>query len=511
MKHQLTSQERKKTTFMRAYQPCHEAFMKYCTALAYGQMDVDDLAQDTLLAAFEHFDNIRNKDQLLHYLIKTAKNRAISFWRKNKYKTDLIDVHAERMYSNSLSPEKLLDIQVIYRSLDQLPSKQRNAVILFEVIGFSIKEIAQMQNSTETAIKSRISRGRKKLRRMLEEKAVVPGLILQLNLHSQGTSINDTNLREILSESIRQTLPNIRLEDISDLIDTHIPSPFPSPYGFHPSNLSSFILDITAVGLTLGASIFLLLSETHREPLFPEQGKLSSSFSIPTVEANMLEQHEFQQEDSKMSRTLRNNTDSSARKGTEQQSYAETISNPQSPPPPNIIPKLASFSSYDLQQPPTPSERTSPLGHSTLKSYDSISSFTKVFSTNHLEASSRPYYEKDCVIPVRVQGNVKALKNSLKKMLLNDQLFLEAQDRNRLTFRQGIIWINEQPIPSDLQKAYQDELSRYNISPCPTRLIEITSAYIAIGDIVDHSFKGRVNGSVDLTDLNNIKLPHLEN
>lgn len=155
---------------MRAYQPCHEPFVRYCSALAYGKMDAEDLVQDVLLSAFHNFDNIQKKDQLLHYLIRAARNRSISKWRKKKPVTELIDQYAERLLSKGVAADVLLDVQHLYRTLDQLPEKQRHALILFEISGFSMREIAHIQNSTEGAVKTKISRGRKRLRILLEDR-----------------------------------------------------------------------------------------------------------------------------------------------------------------------------------------------------------------------------------------------------------------------------------------------------------------------------------------------------
>ncbi len=154
---------------MEAYEACHDPFLRYCSALAYGKLEVDDLVQDTLLSAYQNFDRIRKKGQLLHYLIRTARNRSISHWRKHKNRTELLEKHAETLIAKGLSPEILADIQLLYSTMNRLPTKQRNAVILFEISGFSMKEIAQIQGSTEGAIKTKISRGRHKLRKLLEE------------------------------------------------------------------------------------------------------------------------------------------------------------------------------------------------------------------------------------------------------------------------------------------------------------------------------------------------------
>lgn len=160
----------KQKAFTEAYEACHDPFVRYCSALAFGKMDVEDLVQDVLLSAYRNFENIEKKDQLLHYLMRAARNRFSSFWRKPRYQDELLEKHSERLMSQGVSPEVLLDVQLLYRTLDQLPEMQRQAVVLFEISGFSMKEIAEIQGSNEGAVKTKISRGRQKLRMLLEEK-----------------------------------------------------------------------------------------------------------------------------------------------------------------------------------------------------------------------------------------------------------------------------------------------------------------------------------------------------
>jgi len=157
----------KQKAFLTAYNACHEPFVRYCSALAYGRMDVEDLVQDVLLSAYTHFEGIENTEQFLHYLIRAAKNRSISLWRKRKYKSEFIEAHADRLLAQDVSPEVLLDIQLLYRTMDLLPQKQKDALVLFEISGFSMKEIAEIQKSTVGAVKTKISRGRKKLKALL--------------------------------------------------------------------------------------------------------------------------------------------------------------------------------------------------------------------------------------------------------------------------------------------------------------------------------------------------------
>ncbi|MFY0594337.1 RNA polymerase sigma factor [Roseivirga sp.] len=164
----------KQTDFMTAYNGCHDRFLRYCSSLAYGKMDVQDLVQDVLLTAYHNYEKIEKKEQLLHYLIRAARNRSISLWRKQKNQQELTEIHAERLADQGVSPETILDIQVLYRMLNKLPLKQKDALILFEINGFSMKEIAEIQHSNEGAVKTKISRGRKKLTALMSDKTSSP-------------------------------------------------------------------------------------------------------------------------------------------------------------------------------------------------------------------------------------------------------------------------------------------------------------------------------------------------
>lgn len=152
---------------MQAYQPCHEPFVRYCSALAHGKMDAQDLVQDVLLSAFQRFEAIRKKHELLHYLIRAAKNRAASAWRTNRRSTDLCEKQAARLQSLGASAEMLLDVEILYATLERLPPDQRDALVLFEVSGLPMAEIAAIQGVNENAMKTRVSRARAAVREML--------------------------------------------------------------------------------------------------------------------------------------------------------------------------------------------------------------------------------------------------------------------------------------------------------------------------------------------------------
>ena len=159
----------KQKAFMDAYENCHQPFLRYCSAIAFGKMDVEDLVQDVLLSAYHHFNTIKEKDKLLHYLIRAARNRSISISRKRKYKIEWVEKHKQHLLAKGVAADTLLDIQLLYQAIAQLPEQQASALILYEINGFSMKEIAEIQNTTEVAVKMKVSRGRKRLKVFLSD------------------------------------------------------------------------------------------------------------------------------------------------------------------------------------------------------------------------------------------------------------------------------------------------------------------------------------------------------
>ncbi len=156
---------------MEAYAKCHEPFVRYCSALAYGRMPAEDLVQDVLLTTYNRFEKIGKKDELLHYLVRAARNRSISIWRVQRRSEAICEKQAIRLKERGATSEMLVDVGIVYSALDRLPKDQREAVVLFEVSGLPMSEIAEIQGCSEGSVKTKVSRGRAKLRALLEGRA----------------------------------------------------------------------------------------------------------------------------------------------------------------------------------------------------------------------------------------------------------------------------------------------------------------------------------------------------
>lgn len=132
-------------------------------------MDPDDLVQEAILSTLQRFQTIREKEKLFGFMAAVANNIVRNQLRRKKFTGDYNEKAFRRLESVYTDPETALDIHHLHIALQQLPVKDKEAILLFEISGFAIAEIAVIQESTEGATKTRLSRAREKLRRLLND------------------------------------------------------------------------------------------------------------------------------------------------------------------------------------------------------------------------------------------------------------------------------------------------------------------------------------------------------
>lgn len=150
---------------MLLYSPIHAKFEKFCKVRTYGHYDFQDLMQETITTAYSKFSKFENSKTLLSFLCGIAIKILANHSRKQKTK-EWTPALEEFSAPSLAEPED--EKQMLYFALSRLPDEQKDAIILFEIAGFSIKEIAALQSGGESAIKQRLARGRAKLLQILE-------------------------------------------------------------------------------------------------------------------------------------------------------------------------------------------------------------------------------------------------------------------------------------------------------------------------------------------------------
>ena len=155
----------KHTHFLKLYEPIHSRFEGFCRARVYGEMDYKDLMNETLLIAYEKLDSIKEDDSFLSFLFGVSVRLLANSNRKKKAETG-VELENYSIDSGSIT-EKEAEAHLLYQALSLLSEVQKEGIILFEISGFSVKEIAVIQNVSEDAVRQRLHRGRGRLTEIL--------------------------------------------------------------------------------------------------------------------------------------------------------------------------------------------------------------------------------------------------------------------------------------------------------------------------------------------------------
>ena len=142
------------------------ALRSFLLALCGGNLaDADDIAQESLVKAYLAIDRYTDSGKFKSWLFKIAHNTFLN--HKASCRT-MESIEAARTLIGNTSAESSFAHQDLYLALRTLPPKERSAITLFYLNGYSIKEIATITESSEDAVKQQLSRGRNKLKERLK-------------------------------------------------------------------------------------------------------------------------------------------------------------------------------------------------------------------------------------------------------------------------------------------------------------------------------------------------------
>ena len=167
----VTMKSGQKDHFLKLYEPIHDRFERFCRARVYGEMDYRELMSESILIAFEKMHTLRSEQAFLSFLFGISVRILSNQRRKKKVVTFQDESLIQKVEDNRNRPDEDADVYFLHQVLTLLPVVQKESLILFEIAGFNIREIAGIQQASESAVKQRLKRGRQKLAEILHNES----------------------------------------------------------------------------------------------------------------------------------------------------------------------------------------------------------------------------------------------------------------------------------------------------------------------------------------------------
>lgn len=165
--------EADRAQFLALYEENHAAMERAAMAILRDQQDAEDAMQNALCQMAKHFEKIYEIpcDRLPFWCVCIVKNESISILRRRHKVLPLEDWARTERQSG---PEESVSYRTLVDLFARLPQTYRAALEMRFLLGYSNKEIAQRLCLTQTAVNTRIARGRELLKKLAQEEGIHP-------------------------------------------------------------------------------------------------------------------------------------------------------------------------------------------------------------------------------------------------------------------------------------------------------------------------------------------------
>jgi RNA polymerase sigma-70 factor (ECF subfamily) len=122
--------------------------------------DAEDAVCNAVMKAFENFSQLKETGFFRSWITRIVINEAYNIYRKNKNIQSMEEISVEPSYTDHHDE--------MWEIVNSLEEEYRTVIILFYYNDIPIKQIADYLGIAQGTVKSRLNRGRRKLRELIE-------------------------------------------------------------------------------------------------------------------------------------------------------------------------------------------------------------------------------------------------------------------------------------------------------------------------------------------------------
>ena len=151
--------------FISQVESTQKAFRRFLVALCCGDsLLADDIAQEAYIKAYLSIDGLSDTSKFKSWIYRIGYNTFLNQKRSEKI---FVDYNEAANMTSHESTDSAFKYQELYSALQKLPGKERTSILLYYIENYSIKEIAEIVDVSQDAVKQDLSRGRAHLRGLL--------------------------------------------------------------------------------------------------------------------------------------------------------------------------------------------------------------------------------------------------------------------------------------------------------------------------------------------------------
>ncbi|MDE7185763.1 MAG: sigma-70 family RNA polymerase sigma factor [Lachnospiraceae bacterium] len=139
-----------------------ETMYRVAKTLLRSDADCADAIQEAIVKAFSAIQTLRKDSYAKTWLVRIVINECYAIMRREQRLVPIDNIAEEAAAEQA-------DYSELYDALSRLPEEIRLTVTLYYIEGYSVKEIADLMKTTQSAVKNRLMRARAKMKKDLAE------------------------------------------------------------------------------------------------------------------------------------------------------------------------------------------------------------------------------------------------------------------------------------------------------------------------------------------------------